>query len=58
MKVVDTCREHLSDMIEGLELTKILLSQPGAGCILHPMVLRYLICLLVFAGEKKCWDTS
>lgn len=58
MKVVDTYREHLNDMMEGLELTKSLLTQPGVGCILRPMVLRHLISFLVFAGEKKSWDNS
>lgn len=53
MKFVDTSTEHLNDMIEGLELTTGLLTQPGVEYILHPMVLRYLICFLFFCWEKK-----
>jgi len=37
-------------MTEGLELTKRLLTPPAVECILRPMVLRYLICFLIFAG--------
>lgn len=48
MKVVDTSTEHLNDVIEGLELTKRLLTQLVIECILHPLVQINLFCFLVF----------